>query len=80
MAAGVPVVASHVNGLGEVVKHEVNGITIFPADPSSIAWGVNKVLENEELVKRIIREGRKTVIERYSWISSRRKRKKYMRM
>lgn len=67
MAAGVPVVASHVNGLGEVVKHEVNGITVFPADPSSIAWGVNRVLEDEELVKRIIREGRKTVIERYSW-------------
>lgn len=67
MASGVPVVASSVDGLREVVEHEVTGIHVYPGDPNSIAWGVLKVLKDEQLAKRIVDEARRRVEQRYSW-------------
>ena len=32
-----------VGGLGEVVKHLENGLTVFPNDPQSIVWAVNQL-------------------------------------
>ncbi len=40
MAAGAPVVASEVGGLKEVVRHAETGITVYPGDPASCAWGI----------------------------------------
>ena len=44
MAMGCNVIASDVGGLGEVVKHQVNGLTVLPDDPMSIVWAVNQLL------------------------------------
>jgi glycosyltransferase involved in cell wall biosynthesis len=67
MAAGVPVVASDVDGLGEIIRHEVNGIKAYPADPTSIAWGVNRILNDESLARRLVEGGKKLIKERYTW-------------
>ncbi|MEA3338025.1 MAG: glycosyltransferase family 4 protein [Chloroflexota bacterium] len=44
MAAGTPVVASGVGGLGTVVTHEVTGLTIFSENVDSLAWGIIQTL------------------------------------
>jgi glycogen(starch) synthase len=67
MAAGAPIVASDVDGLAEVVKHEQNGILTFARDPLSIAWGIDRILSDEENAKRLVENGRKTVYAKYSW-------------
>ncbi|MFN8494625.1 MAG: glycosyltransferase [Caldilineaceae bacterium] len=41
MAFGCNVIASHIGGLGEVVKHMENGLTIHPNDPDSIVQAIN---------------------------------------
>ncbi len=46
MALGCNVVASDVGGLGEVVQHMQNGLTVYPNDPSSIAWAVRQLFLN----------------------------------
>jgi glycosyltransferase involved in cell wall biosynthesis len=43
MALGCNVIASDVGGLGEVVQHQRNGLTVYPGDPMSIAWAVNQL-------------------------------------
>ena len=43
MAFGCNVIASHIGGLGEVVKHMENGLTARPNDPQSIAHAVNQL-------------------------------------
>lgn len=43
MALGCNVIASDVGGLGEVVKHKENGLTVPPNDPQSIAQAVNQL-------------------------------------
>jgi 1,4-alpha-glucan branching enzyme len=46
MALGCNVIASDVGGLGEVVKHLRNGLTIYPNDPASIAWAVRELFRD----------------------------------
>ncbi len=67
MASGAPVVVSDVGGLGEIIQHEENGVKVFPKNPESIAWGVNKILSDEGFKNWIVNNAKKDVYEKYSW-------------
>jgi glycogen synthase len=67
MAARLPVVASSVDGLAEIVKHEENGILVFPKDISSIAWGISRILSDPENTRRMVENATKAVETRFSW-------------
>ncbi|OGY47728.1 MAG: hypothetical protein A2840_01045 [Candidatus Buchananbacteria bacterium RIFCSPHIGHO2_01_FULL_47_11b] len=43
MAAGVPVVATAVGGIGEVIQNGVNGFLVEPANPSALAIALSKL-------------------------------------
>lgn len=53
MAADVPVVVSDAGGLKEVVLHDETGTTTFAGDPSSLAWGILKVLDDPVRARRL---------------------------
>lgn len=57
-AAGVPVVASRVGGIPEVVEDGVTGYLVPPKDPSAIAQAVNHLLGNPELRSQLGLQGR----------------------
>lgn len=42
------VIASSVGGLGEVVRNQQNGLTVYPNDPQSIAWAVNELFTHPQ--------------------------------
>jgi glycosyltransferase involved in cell wall biosynthesis len=44
MASGVPLVASGVGGLAEIITHDETGVLVYPDNPESLAWGINRVL------------------------------------
>jgi glycosyltransferase involved in cell wall biosynthesis len=44
--AGVPVVATAVGGVPEVVKHEHNGLLVAPEDPRALARAILSILED----------------------------------
>jgi len=81
MACAVPVVASAVGGIPEIVVPEVTGKLVpFENDGSSfgtplnrhqfantMALAVNELLENPALAKRMGQAGRKRVIDIFSW-------------
>ncbi|MDW8339479.1 MAG: glycosyltransferase family 4 protein [Thermoleophilia bacterium] len=46
-AAGVPVVASRIGGLGELVVDGVTGFTVSPADPNAWRDAVRRLLDDE---------------------------------
>jgi glycogen(starch) synthase len=48
MAMDCNVIASDVGGLGEVVKHLDNGLTVLPNDPLSIVWAVNQLFADPQ--------------------------------
>jgi colanic acid/amylovoran biosynthesis glycosyltransferase len=61
MAAGVPVVATQIAGISELVEDSVNGYLIPPADPTSLAGCVDKLLSDYQLRARFGKAGRAKV-------------------
>ena len=67
MAAGTPVVATNIGGLSEIIEHDRTGVLVYPRNPESIAWGVNRVLSDHKYADWLVRNARKKVLEAYSW-------------
>ncbi len=67
MASGTPVVASDVGGLSEIIQHDYNGVRVYPKNPESIAWGINKVLSDEGYRNWIINNAKHDAYTKYSW-------------
>lgn len=53
MAAGLPVVASSVGGIRELVAHEQTGLLVPPDHPEALAHQICRVLEDEALADRL---------------------------
>ena len=65
-SAGKPVLASHNGGPAEYVRHEVDGLKIYP-HPDSVAWGVDRMFTNFDRARWMGQNGRKAVQERFTW-------------
>jgi glycosyltransferase involved in cell wall biosynthesis len=66
MARRVPVVASAVGGIPEVITSGVDGLLVEPADPDALASSVSRLLGDASLRRRIGDAGYRTVAERFS--------------
>ena len=53
MAAGIPVVATQVGGLAEIIEHGVTGLLVPPDDPSALADAILRVLETPGLAAEL---------------------------
>jgi phosphatidylinositol alpha-mannosyltransferase len=53
LAAGLPVVASDTPGYDEVIAGEDHGLLVPPRDPAALAAATARVLDDEELAKRL---------------------------
>lgn len=67
MALDCNVIASDVGGLGEVVKHDINGITVYPNDPASIVWAVNRLFSDAGAAEVRRLQAHAQVGQQYSW-------------
>jgi len=65
-AMGVPVVATRVGGVVDIVEDSVNGILAYPRDANSLAEGILKVLRDAPLAQRLALEARKVVEEKFT--------------
>jgi glycosyltransferase involved in cell wall biosynthesis len=65
MSAGVPVIASNVGGLREIVRHGENGMLV-ENDGQAIADAIGKLLADPEWGRRMGAAGRQTVRERFT--------------
>src|ERR1022692_443481 len=65
MSAAVPVVASRVGGLPEVIRHGEDGLLV-DNQPEAIAQAIRQVLDNPGLSRSMGSAARQTVIERFT--------------
>jgi glycosyltransferase involved in cell wall biosynthesis len=66
LAAGKPVVATDVGGVRDVVEHDRTGLLVPAADVEAIAAALRQLATEPALRARLAREGRRTVLPRYS--------------
>ncbi|HXM88454.1 MAG TPA: glycosyltransferase, partial [Candidatus Acidoferrum sp.] len=66
MASGLPVIASDVGGLREVVEDDRTGIIVPPANPEKIASAIKRLAESPELRTQMSAAARARVVENYS--------------
>lgn len=67
MAAKSAIVVSDTGGLSEIVEHDVTGVKVYPNNPDSLAWGITKILLDENYRNRIRENAYKKVQEKYDW-------------
>jgi glycosyltransferase involved in cell wall biosynthesis len=67
MASGVPVIASKVDGLAEVIEHERTGLFVYPRDPDSIAWGISRILSDSDHAGWLTENAKEKLHKAYSW-------------
>jgi glycosyltransferase involved in cell wall biosynthesis len=66
MASALPVIASDVGGLREVVEDGRTGIIVPPANPEKIASAIKRLAESPELRTQMSAAARARVVENYS--------------
>jgi len=67
LACGKPVIASDIKGVGDLLRHSNAGIAVKPEDPVELANAIIKLLKDEELRRQMGENGRKVVVNNYSW-------------
>lgn len=66
MNAGLPCIVTRVSGFVDIVNHGENGFLVDPENPEALAAGIRAVAADGDLRSRLGREGRRTVIARFS--------------
>ncbi|TDB39812.1 MAG: glycosyltransferase [Actinobacteria bacterium] len=66
MAAGVPVVASSIGGIPEILEHDVSGILVAPGDVNRLAAALSRLKSDCALRTRLGAAGRERVLTRFS--------------
>ena len=67
MAAGVPVVASDVPGIRDVVIHDQTGLLVPPRDPAALATAIRRIVDDAALRQRLIDGATNDVVTRFGW-------------
>ncbi|GIJ80285.1 glycogen(starch) synthase [Micromonospora phaseoli] len=66
-AAGAPLAVSRTGGLAEIVEPGVTGVTFPHSDPPALADAVGQLLGDEVFARRVARQARSMVGQRYGW-------------
>jgi glycosyltransferase involved in cell wall biosynthesis len=67
MAARIPVIATDVPGIRDVVKDGITGILVPPNQPQKLAEAINRLIANSSLRNRLVEAASADVRERFTW-------------
>jgi len=66
MMAGLPVVATRVGGVPELVEDGVTGFLVSPRDPEALTAAIQKLLDNEDLRCKMGQLGRRKALSHFT--------------
>ena len=67
LSSGIPIIATNVSGIREVVYHEKTGLLVESGDIEGIAKSIIRFFEDENLRKSVVENGKILLKERFSW-------------
>ena len=68
MACKVPVIASEIGGIPDIIKDGVNGMLVQPGDQIELANTILKLIENPLLIDKLSNNAFNSV-KKYSWLN-----------
>lgn len=66
LVLGVPVIASNVGGIPDIIRNGKNGLLVSPEKKEELSQAIMRLIDDRDLRKRLILEGYKT-IPSYRW-------------
>ena len=73
MASGVPVVATRISGIPELISDGIDGLLVNDHDPVALAGAIERVLVDAELATRLGRAGRSRVERDFDLVANTRR-------
>jgi glycosyltransferase involved in cell wall biosynthesis len=67
MGAGLPVVATRVAGIPEVVQHDASGLLVPPGDSAALGREISRLVADAELRRSLGRQARDFVLPRFGF-------------
>ena len=67
LSSGKPVVTTTLPGVRDVDPQEIASLHVQPKNPLALSEAITTLFENPDLSKKMGRNGRELVLERYSW-------------
>jgi glycosyltransferase involved in cell wall biosynthesis len=66
MASSLPIIATHVGGIPELVRNGDNGLLVAPGDPAALALAIQRLVDNREESRRMGERGRDRMEEQFT--------------
>jgi len=66
MSTGLPMIATKVGGVQEIIKDGENGLVIPPKHPEELAQAILRLYRNQKLRRKLGEKARKTILDRYT--------------
>jgi glycosyltransferase involved in cell wall biosynthesis len=67
MAAGLPIVATRVGGVRELIEHQRTGVIVLPDDPRALAYALLDLIQWDAHAAALGQAARSAVRARYSY-------------
>lgn len=67
MSCGLPVVASDVMGIPEIMEDGMNGLLVPPEDPEALARAIEKMVEDERWREECGKRNREKMVRNFDW-------------
>jgi L-malate glycosyltransferase len=67
LAAGVPIVATAVGGIPEIIEHGTHGLLVKSGDAHGLAQAISSLLRNPELSQKFSMAGRERIRSSFTW-------------
>lgn len=68
MSYGIPVVASDIGGITDIVEHEQSGLLVPPGDPAALALALERLARDAGLAARLGSAGERRVRTAFGWL------------
>jgi glycosyltransferase involved in cell wall biosynthesis len=63
----VPIVATNVGGIPELITNEITGLLVPPNDPKKLLDTINQLLENKDKAEKLSERGYDFVMKNFTW-------------
>ena len=67
MAAGRPIVASHVGQIADVLQDGESALLVPPDDPQALCAAIHRLVDDACLRSRLGEAARRAAVERHTW-------------